>query len=57
MKHVPLHSQTAIVPHAYASHDKQLFSQSKGLARAKSPFVVTGKIEREYFCDRVEVAK
>lgn len=24
------------------------------MARVKNPFVVTGKIEREYFCDRVE---
>ena len=27
------------------------------MARAKNPFVVTGKIEREYFCDRVVESK
>lgn len=27
------------------------------MARTKNPFVVTGKIEREYFCDRVEESK
>lgn len=27
------------------------------MARAKNPFVVTGKIEREYFCDRVAESK
>ena len=27
------------------------------MARVKNPFVVTGKIEREYFCDRVEESR
>ena len=27
------------------------------MARIKNPFVVTGKIEREYFCDRVDESK
>ena len=27
------------------------------MARVKNPFVVTGKIEKEYFCDRVVESK
>ena len=27
------------------------------MARVKNPFIVTGKIEKEYFCDRVVESK